>query len=111
MSQIYPDLLAGETTCSKMDTSPANLCTNSAHISHDSGISSRERNKLLYSTQDKKILSILEVLEQVQSTSITNSDPISGYFCSGTAFNLSKEFLSDVEINSGKRVRLRPQQN
>ena len=53
----------------------------------------------------------MEVLEQVQSTSITNSDPISGYFCSGTAFNLSKEFLSDVEINSGKRVRLRPQQN
>ena len=86
-----------------MDTSPANLCTNSAHISNDSGISSKERNKLLYSTQDKKIL--------VQSTSITNSDPISGYFCSGTAFNLSKEFLSDMEINSGKRVRLRPQQN
>ena len=84
-------MLAGETTCSKMDTSPANLCTNS--------------------TQDKKILSILEVLEQVQSTSVTNSDPISGYFCSGTAFNLSKEFLSDMEINSGKRVRLRPQQN
>ena len=30
--KIYSDLLAGENRSSKMDTSPPNLCTNSAHI-------------------------------------------------------------------------------
>ena len=32
LSEIYSDLLAGENRSSKMDTSPSNLCTNSAHI-------------------------------------------------------------------------------
>ena len=98
MSQIYSDLLAGENSSSKMDTSPPNLCTNSAHISNDSGSPNGEKNEPLFCTQDKEILSILEELEQVQSTSINKSDRISGYFCSDTVFNLSKKVLSDMEI-------------
>ena len=73
-----------------MDTSPPNLCTNSAHISNDSGSPNGERNESLFCTQDKEILSILEELEQIQSTSVMNSDRISGYFCSDSVFNLSK---------------------
>ena len=57
-----------------------------------------KRTSLFFCTQDKEILSILEELEQVQSTSITDSDRISGYFCSDTVFNLSKKVLSDMEI-------------
>ena len=49
-------------------------------------------NEPLFCTQDKEILSILEELEQVQSTSIINSDRISGYFCP----NLSKKALLDM---------------
>ena len=81
-----------------MLTSPPNLCTNSAHISNDSGSPNGEKNEPFFCTQDKEILSILEKLEQVQSTSITGSDRISGYFCSDTVFNLSKKILSDMEI-------------
>ena len=55
-----------------------------------------EKETSLYSA--RKILSILEELEQVQSTSITVSDQISGYFCSDTVFNLSKKVLSDMEL-------------
>ena len=98
LSQICSDLLAGENGSSKMVTSPPNLCTNSAHISNDSGSPNGEKNEPFFCTQDKEILSILEELEQVQSTSITGSDRISGYFCSDTVFNLSKKFLSDMEI-------------
>ena len=81
-----------------MDTPPPNLCTNSAPISNDSCSPNRERNEPLFYTQDKETLSILEELEQLQGTSIMGSDRISGCFCSGTAFNLSKKVLSDMEI-------------
>ena len=86
MSQIYSDLLADENRSSKIDTSPQNLCTNSAPISNDSGSPNGEKNETLFCTQDKEILSILEELEQVQSTSITSSDQISGYLSSDTVF-------------------------
>ena len=98
LSQIYSDLLAGENRSSKIDTSPPNLCTNSVHISSDSGSPNGEKNEPFFCTQDKEILFILDELEQVQSTSITGSDRISGYFCSDTVFNLSKKVLSDMEI-------------
>ena len=81
-----------------MDTSPPNLCINSAHISNNSGSPNGERSDPLFCTQDKEILSILEELEQVQSTSMKDSDWISGYFCSDTVFNLSKKVLPDIEI-------------
>ena len=35
----------------------------------------------------------------MQSTGTKNSDQISGYFCSDTIFNLSKNVLSEMEIN------------
>ena len=80
------------------DTSSPNLCTNSVRISNDSGSPNGEENEPLFCTQDKEILSILEELEQLQCRSITNSNRISGYFCSDTVFNLSKKVLSDMEI-------------
>ena len=80
-----------------MYTSPPNLCTNSTHISNDSGSPNGERNEPLFLTQDKDILSIFVELEQVQSTSTRDSNRISGYFCSDTFFNLSKKVLSDME--------------
>ena len=98
LSQTYLDLLAGENRCFKMDTSPPNLCTNSAYISNDSGSPNGEKNEPFFCTQDKEILSVFEELEHVQSTSITGNDRISGYFCSDTVFNLSKKVLSDMEI-------------
>ena len=83
LSEIYSDLLAGENRSSKMDTSPPNLSTNSAHSTNDFGSPNGEGNKPLLSIQDKKILSNFGELEQVGSTSTTNSDQISRYFCSG----------------------------
>ena len=69
LSQIYSDLLAGENRFSKMDRSPPNFYTNSAHISNDSGSLNGEKNKPLFCTQDKEIRFILEELDQVQSKS------------------------------------------
>ena len=89
--QIYSDLLVGENSSSKMDTCTPHLCNNPAHISNNSGSPNGEKNEPLFCTQDKEILSLLEELEQVQSTSTTNRDRISGYFCSDTVFNLSKK--------------------
>ena len=40
----------------------------------------------------------MEELEQVQSTSIMNSDWVSGYFYSGVVFDLTKKVLSDMYI-------------
>ena len=42
LSRISSDLLAGKNRSSKMDTSPPNLCTNSAHTSKESGSHKRE---------------------------------------------------------------------
>ena len=50
------------------------LCTNLAHISNDFGSPNGERKEPLFLTQDKEILSILVELEQIQSTSATDSD-------------------------------------
>ena len=72
--------------------------TNSAHISNDSGSPNGEKNELLFCTQDKEILSLLEELEHAQSTSVTYSDRISGCFCSDAVFNLNKKVLSNMEI-------------
>ena len=44
---MYTDFLTGENKSSKMDTYPPNLCTNSVHISNDSGSLNRERNEPL----------------------------------------------------------------
>ena len=98
MSQIHSDLQAGENRSSKIDTSPPSLCTNSAHRSSDSGSPNGKRNEPLFCTQDKEILSVLEELEHVQSTSITDRDRMSGCFCSDTVFTLSKNALSDMDI-------------
>ena len=50
-SQIYSNLPAGENRSSKMDTSPPKLCTNSAHISKDSGSPNGEKT-ILYSARN-----------------------------------------------------------
>lgn len=83
-----------------MNTSPPDLCTNSAHILDDSYSPHRERNESLLSAQDKEILSVLEELEQVGSTNTTDSAQISGCFCSDTVLNLSKKVFSDMEIKT-----------
>ena len=49
-SQIYSDLLAVENRSSKLDISRQNLCTNSAHISNDSGSPNGEKNDPLFCT-------------------------------------------------------------
>ena len=56
LCQIYLDLPTRENRSSEMDPSPANLCTNSAHISHNSGSPNRGRNKPLFCIQVKEIL-------------------------------------------------------
>ena len=46
LSEFYSGMLVCEKSSSfKMDASPPNLCTNSAHISNDSGSLTRERNE------------------------------------------------------------------
>ena len=73
------------------------------YILNDSDSPNGEKNESLFCTQDKQIISILEELQQVQSTSITNSDRMSHYFCSDTVFNLSKKVLPDMEIKILKK--------
>lgn len=55
----------------------------------------------LFSTQYKEILSILEVLEGTANGSAINTinTSLSGYFCSGTVFNLSRRVWTEMEIN------------
>ena len=53
--------------------------------------------------QDKEILSILEKLEPAQSTGITESDRISGYFCSDTVANLRKKSCQVWKLKFSKK--------
>ena len=63
LSDKYLDLLKGEeNNSSKTDTSSPHVCTNSAQsLNHSKSLEEDSDTKL--STQDKKILSILEELE------------------------------------------------
>ena len=50
--------------------------------------------------QDRELVSILDELQNVSVTGPSNntdSTGLTGYFCSGTVFNLSNRVLSDAE--------------
>ena len=52
-------------------------------------------------SQDRELVSILDELQNVSVTGPSNntdSTGLTGYFCSGTVFNLSNRVLSDAEI-------------
>ena len=51
LSQIYSDLIEGENRSSKLNISPPNLCTKSAHISDDTGSPNEERNEPSFCTR------------------------------------------------------------
>ena len=51
LSQIYSDLIEGENRSSKLNISPPNLCTKSAHISDDTGSPDEEKNKPSFCTR------------------------------------------------------------
>ena len=59
-----------------------------------------QNNGNVFPSQDEKLLSILQDLQQ-NSSSETNStnNCIDGYFCSETVFNLSSKVLTDTEID------------
>ena len=67
--QNYTHLFTGTF---KMDTSPPELCTNSARISNNSACPNEQRKSLFC----KEILSFIVELEQGQSTSITVGDHV-----------------------------------
>ena len=100
---IKRDLLSGENS-SKTSNKPPVICTNTTVVqeSYDVNMSSNIR---LSSTQDMKLLEILEELQN--SNEIISSDSscdvipdkrLIGYFCSDTIFNLSDRVLSESEI-------------
>ena len=83
---------------SQVETSPPVLCTNSVRVASHICSSPEERD-ILFSTQDKETLSILEEeLEGTANLSTINNTRLSGYFYSGTIFNLSRRVLTKMEI-------------
>ena len=83
---------------SQVETSPPVLCTNSVRVASHI-CSSPEEKDILFSTQDKETLSILEEeLEGTANLSAINNTRLSGYFYSGTIFNLSRRVLTKMEI-------------
>ena len=98
-SELYLDLLETEQT--RMKTTPSTLCTNSSE-NQNSSCSLVESNKTEYfSIQDRKRVSILVDLGNVDNNSevnVTGKTRLSGNFCSDTILNLSRKVLTDSEI-------------
>ena len=101
LCEIYNQLLEDELkNTSKVEISPPKVCTNPTSSSNVSDSIVVEDNPTILSSQDEEILSILEELQRKSPSKASNNsnDRISGYFCSGTVFNLSEKVLTDIEI-------------
>ena len=101
LPKIYCELLACEkSNSSNSGTCTPDICTNTAEVSNSSNSQISRNNGNVFSSQDEELLSILQDLRQ-NSSFLTNSSSkrTGGYFCSGTAFNLSSKVLTDTEIN------------
>ena len=88
LSDMYLDLLKDEeNNPSKTATSPPQVCASSAESLNHSR-SSDEESDILLSTEDKKILFILEEMDNKNDTSNINSQStLTSYFCSSTNFS------------------------
>ena len=56
---------------------------------------------MIFPTQDRELVSILENLQNIDFTvhnNSTDTNRLKGYFCSETIFNLSKKVLNEAEI-------------
>ena len=97
---IYANLVKDKKN-NQRETSPPVMCTNSAHVTNHS-CSSVEEKDILFSTQDKEILSILEELEDTADVSAINKTRLSGYFCSDTVQFKQKGADRNRNKNFGK---------
>ena len=85
LSEIYNQFLEYESNNTiKVEIFPPKFCTNSANSSNASDSLAVEDKPTILSSQDEKILSILEKLQRKSPSKASNNsnNRISGYFCS-----------------------------
>ena len=90
-----------QTDFSKIKTTPPTLCTNSSECQNSSCSLVESNETEFFSTQDRELASILEDLENIDNNreaNATEKNRLSGYFCSDTIFNLTRNVLTDSEI-------------
>ena len=101
-SELYLNLFETERTNSaKMETTRPMLCTNSSECQNSSCLLVESNETEIFSTQDRELASILEDLENIDNNreaNATEKNRLSGYFCTDTIFNLSRNVLRDSEI-------------
>ena len=101
-SELYLNLLETErTNSSKMETTPPTLSTNSSECQNSSCSLVESNETEIFSIQDRELASILEDLEKIDNNRVANAtekNRLSGYFCSDTIFNLTRNVLTDSEI-------------
>ena len=92
------DLQGEENNSSKTGTSAPDVCTKSTQsLNHSRGL--EEESDTVLSTQNKEMSSISEELEnKIDMSNINSQSKLTGYFCSNTIFNLSRNVLPDTEI-------------
>ena len=84
-----------------METTPPTLYTNSSECQNSSCSLVESNETEFFSTQDRELASILEDLENIDNNreaNATEKNRLSGYFCSDTIFNLTRNVLTDSEI-------------
>ena len=84
-----------------MKTTPPMLCSNSSECQNSSCSLVGSIETEIFSTQDRKLVSILVDLENIDNNSKAKAirkTRLSGYFCSNTVFNLNRKVLMDNEI-------------
>ena len=98
-SSIIPSLLEEEQRNSyKIFTIPPERRADPSVSSNSSQSVCPEIDKDILDSQDQELLSILEELQISEHNLPLSATRITGYFCSGTVFNLSNRVLTDIEI-------------
>ena len=94
-----------------IETSPPQLCANSAETPNSSNVLMEGCDSMTFSTQDREAVSILEDLQNIDFTAhsvSTETIRLNGYFCSGTVFNLSKKFYLRQRLKFLRKVLTMP---
>ena len=109
LSSIWCELLQDDKELnSKITTSLPMLTMNSSSAVNHSDFHVSEVKDEIFNTQDREFLSVLEDLMDLDdplhsqnkniNNKVTSEGRVSGYFCSGTVFNLSQRVLTKTEI-------------
>ena len=115
LSVVHSQLIEQErSNSSNIENTPPTLRTTSVNVLNhsSSSVETNSESREIFSTQDKKFLSMLVDLapsvdnnrsmeissEELNQQNTTYENRLTGYFCWDTVFNLSKKVLSDAEI-------------